>query len=60
METGYCLDPEGNGVGLGGEGEAGPGLLERGKDRQLKPGEGRTTRKRMKNSPFGRDGGGSA
>ncbi len=40
METGYCLDPEENGVGLGGGGEAGPGPPERGKDRQLKPGEG--------------------
>jgi hypothetical protein len=40
METGYCLDPEENGVGLGGGGEAGPGLPERGKDRQLKPDEG--------------------
>ncbi len=41
METSYCLDPEGNGVGLGGGGEAGPGLPDWGKDRQLKTGKGR-------------------
>jgi hypothetical protein len=61
MQTGYCLDPEGNGVGLGGVGVTGPGPPERGKDRQLKPSEGRDNWKRMKkNSPFGREGGGSA
>ncbi len=37
METGYYLDPEGNGVSLVGGGEAGPSPPERGKDRQLKP-----------------------
>jgi hypothetical protein len=41
MGTGCCLDPEGNGVGLGGGEEAGPGPPKRGKDRQLKPSEGR-------------------
>jgi hypothetical protein len=41
MEAGYCLDQEGNGVGLGGGGEAGPSLPERGKGRQLKPSEGK-------------------
>jgi hypothetical protein len=44
MEMGCCLDPEGNGVSLEG-GEAGPGLPERGKDRQLKPSEGRDNMK---------------
>jgi hypothetical protein len=39
--TGCCLDPEGNGAGLGEGGEAGPGPPEWGKDRQLKPSEGR-------------------
>jgi hypothetical protein len=39
MEMGYCLDPEGNGVGLVGGNEARPSLSERGKDRQLKPSE---------------------
>jgi hypothetical protein len=61
METGYCLDPEGDWVGPGEGGEAGPGPPERGKDRQLKPGEGRATWRRMRrNSPFGNDAGGSA
>jgi hypothetical protein len=41
MERGYCLDSERNGVSLRGDGEAGPGPPERGKDRQLGPGEGR-------------------
>ncbi len=36
-----CLDPEGNGAGIGEEGEARTGLPERGKDRQLKPSKGR-------------------
>ncbi len=41
METGYCLDPGGNGVSLGGGGEPGPGPAEKGKERKLKPSEGR-------------------
>ncbi len=41
METGCCLDPEGNGAGLGAGDEVGPGLPERGKDSQLKPVKGR-------------------
>ncbi len=46
METGCCLNPEGNGAGLGEVGEAGPGLPERGKDRQLEPSEDRVNMKK--------------
>ncbi len=62
METGYCLDPEGNGVGLGGGGEAVPGPPEKGKDRQLKPTKGRDNMEKdcEEHSLFGRDGGGWA
>ncbi len=40
METGCCLDPAENGTSLEGGCEAGPGLPERGEDRQLKPSKG--------------------
>jgi hypothetical protein len=41
MGTGCCLGPERNGVSMGGGGEGGPGLPERGKDKQLMPSKGR-------------------
>ncbi len=31
---GYCLEPKGNGVNLGGEGEGGPGPLSGEQDKQ--------------------------
>jgi hypothetical protein len=46
MGTGRCLDPEGNGAGLGEGGEVGPGPPERGKDRQLKPSDSKNARDR--------------
>jgi hypothetical protein len=41
METGCCLGSEGNSVSMGGVSEGGPGLPERGKDKQSMPSEGR-------------------
>jgi hypothetical protein len=40
METGCCLGPEMNGVSIGGGVEGGPGLPEKGKDKQLMPNKG--------------------
>ncbi len=34
VEASCCLGSEGNGVNFGGGGEGGPGLPERGKDKQ--------------------------
>jgi hypothetical protein len=36
-----CLGPERNGASMGGGGEGGSGLPERGKDKQLMPRKGR-------------------
>ncbi len=59
MVTGYCLDPEGNGVGLGGGGEAEPDRLRGGKIGRWNLAKAGTIWKRTKkNSPFGCDGGG--
>ncbi len=44
--TGCCLGPERNGVSMGGWGEGGPDLPERGKDRQVKPSKGRDNMKK--------------
>jgi hypothetical protein len=61
MEMALLPLPRGKWGWSGGGGEAGPCPLERGKDRQLKSSEGRDNMERIKkNSPFGRDGGGSA
>jgi hypothetical protein len=51
METSYYMDPEGNGIGLRGGDEAGPGPPERGKDRQLQPGEGRDNMEKDEEEP---------
>ncbi len=40
MEMGCCLGPKRNGTSMGGGGEGGPGLPERGKDKQLMPSKG--------------------
>jgi hypothetical protein len=46
METCSCLDPGKNETSLEGGGKAGPGLPERGEDRQLKPSEDRDNMKK--------------
>jgi hypothetical protein len=52
METGCYLNHEGNGAGSGEVGEAGPGLPERGKDRQLEPSEGRVIMEKDEEQPI--------
>jgi hypothetical protein len=41
MEMGCCLGSEGNGVSMGGWGEGGPRLPERGKDKESMPSKDR-------------------
>jgi hypothetical protein len=52
MEMGSCLDQGKNGTGLEGWSKAGPGLPERGEDRQLKPSIDRDNMKKEEEEPI--------
>jgi hypothetical protein len=52
VETGSCLDTGENRTGLEGGGKTGPGPLERGVDRQLKPSKDRDNMTKEEEEPI--------